>query len=289
MGGRRRTAASKDARGRQFARRLAAVQQVCERLEAGESLCGVCRDPLLPQRYQLDRWRAAEPLFDEMVREARRRAQDAGTWRRRANHPWSRVLEDEILRRIAAGRSLVEVCEAPEMPHHTSVTRWLDEKPGFRDRYLDARLAQADGLFDLAWRIAREADEDEVRTARLKVDVIKWRIGRLSPKRYGPAYLMRMIERAEAAAAAQAEAEAEAEAEDARELWIKRFERGSDGQVRVAYMFRARPRREPGEPLLLIYPDGDGPEPPRDPSHGIPGAFRADWEGGNDWQGRAAP
>src|SRR5687768_6952942 len=72
------------------------------------------------------------------------------------------------------------------MPVHSTVTRWLKEQPEFQAAYRRAREAQADRLFDLAWRIACEATEDEVATARLKIQTLKWRVGKLAPRVYGP-------------------------------------------------------------------------------------------------------
>ena len=267
----RTLAASKDPRGRAFARRLSVVRAVCERLEAGESLCSICRDPLMPQRWQLDRWRAAEALFAEMVEEARARAEAAGLWTRKANHHWSEDLAREILARIAAGRSLVEVCAEADMPHATSVTRWLQERPEFLAGYLDARGAQADTLFDLAWRIARDATEDDWRTARLKIDTIKWRIGKLAPKRYGPAFAARAAERAAERAAKGAEED------EPFEVWVRHFACGDDPHD-VDFALRAQPPRTPDEPLLLLYEDSEAPEPARHPSHIPPPAFREPWE-----------
>ena len=40
---------------------------------------------------------------------------------------------------------------------HSTVTRWLNERPEYAQAYRLAREAQADRLFDLAWRIACEA------------------------------------------------------------------------------------------------------------------------------------
>lgn len=259
-------AASKDPRGREFARRLGVVQQVCERLEAGESLSSVCRDPLMPQRSSLERWLEYEPALAELVGAARARARASGRWPRRDGHAWSDALAEEVLARIAAGRSLVEVCAEPDMPHHVTVTRWLKERPDFRDAYLDARLAQADALFDLAWKIARDAAEDEWRTARLKIDTIKWRIGKLAPRRYGPAFAVRA-----------AEAEAPAGRDEPFEAWVRHFACGDDPHD-VDFALRAEPPRRPDEPLLLWYDDGDAPEPPRHPSHIPPPAFREAWE-----------
>jgi len=91
-----------------------------------------------------------------------------------------------VLARIEDGRGLREVCAERDMPVHSTVLRWIKEQPEFEAAYRRAREAQADRLFDLAWRIACEATEDEVATARLKIQTLKWRVGRLAPRVYGP-------------------------------------------------------------------------------------------------------
>jgi len=86
------------------------------------------------------------------------------------------------------------------MPAHCTVTRWLNERPEFAERYRAARVAQADRLFDLAWRIACEAEPGDVAVARLKINTIRWRVGRLAPRKYGP---WKAVTAAEAAAEAK--------------------------------------------------------------------------------------
>lgn len=168
-----------------YAHKVATVQGVCRRLEAGESLADVCRDPRMPQRSTLDAWLRANDELRGLVEAAK--AEAARTFPpRRAYHRWTEKLAAEVLARIEDGRGLRDVCAEPDMPGHQTVTRWLNERPDFALAYRHARQAQADRLFDLAWRIALEATTDEVATARLKIQTLKWRVGRLAPRKYGP-------------------------------------------------------------------------------------------------------
>jgi hypothetical protein len=126
-------------------------------------------------------WLARHPELRAQVERVR------GEWpeARRDYHYYSEEVVAEFLARIADGRGLAEVCAEPDMPAHASVLRWMGERPEFARRYALARLAQADRLFDLAWAIALEAGEADVKSAALKIATLRWRVGKLAPRRYG--------------------------------------------------------------------------------------------------------
>jgi hypothetical protein len=173
-------------RGRREAmRRLSIVQTICRRVRAGERQPDVLRDCLMPQRTQLMAWVEKEPTLGELLAEAHAAAKANGLARRKAALGYCEALIDELLARIADGRGLAEVCEEPDMPDASTVTRWIAERPELLTRYLLAREMQADRLFDVAWRIARDAEEETVRSSRLKIETLKWRVGKLAPRRYG--------------------------------------------------------------------------------------------------------
>lgn len=193
-----------------YARRAAQVARVCRRVEAGETIGQACRDPDMPSRSTLVSWVARHPELRAMLEDAHVAAEAAGFATRLGDyHPWDEALADELLGRIEDGRGLREVCAEPDMPAHPTVTRWLRERPEFAEAYARAREAQADRLFDLAWRIACEAEPQEVATARLKIQTIKWRVGKLVPRVYGPAWLAAKMEAKAAAADAAKAAEPE--------------------------------------------------------------------------------
>jgi hypothetical protein len=167
-----------------YERQVVQVARVCRRLEGGEDVTGICRDPTMPARTTLLSWLARHAELRARVEAAAAAAGPDG--RRRAYHYYGEEIVAEFLARIEDGRGLAEVCAELDMPAHCTITRWLNERPEFAERYRWAREAQADRLFDLAWRIACEAEPGEVEVARLKINTIKWRIGRLVPRKYGP-------------------------------------------------------------------------------------------------------
>lgn len=209
-----------------FASRLPIVTRVCRRVAAGETVEEICRDPLMPLRQELHAWVAEEPEFSKMMRAARRRSGRAGLAREGRPGLWTEELQAEFLLRIEDGRGLVEVCSEPDMPTHTTIYRWLRSRPDFAADYALARQVQSDVLFDLAWRVARRAADGEIAApgARLVIDAIKWRCGRIAPRRYGTAMEAARTERDAAAA------EALAERDQPLPIVIRKFARGPDGK-----------------------------------------------------------
>jgi len=80
---------------------------------------------------------------------------------------YSDELADEFCRRVAGGRSTLSVCADLEMPSDTTVYRWRQEKPEFRDKLAQAREermeAYADRMMALGSRVVDEADFDPQR------------------------------------------------------------------------------------------------------------------------------
>lgn len=185
-GAQARARAKRDYVRRAYCQKVATVARACRWIEAGWSVTDVCREPDMPQRSTFVAWLAAHPELRDMVEAARAAAAQVFT-PRRAYHRWDPAAAAEVLARIEDGRGLREVCSEPDMPSAATVTRWLRARPAFAADYRRAREAQADRLFDLAWRIACEATEGEVATARLKIQTLKWRVGKLARRVYGPA------------------------------------------------------------------------------------------------------
>jgi len=177
--------AKRDYVRRAYAQKVAMVQRACRRIEAGWSLTEVCREPDMPGRSTVVSWLTRHPELRAMVEAAEAAAAEVFL-PRRDYHYWDPEIAAEVLARIEDGKGLREVCAERDMPVACTVTRWLNERPEFAAAYRRAREAQADRLFDLAWRIACEATEDEVATARLKIQTLKWRVGKLAPRVYGP-------------------------------------------------------------------------------------------------------
>lgn len=93
-------------------------------------------------------------------------------------------LGESILERLAAGESMVQICQGEEMPGLRTVMRWAAEDEKFGTEYARAREAQAEVMDDKILKAADEANKDP-QAARVKVEAYKWRAAKLAPKRYG--------------------------------------------------------------------------------------------------------
>jgi hypothetical protein len=106
----------------------------------------------------------------------------------------------EICERMAEGKGLRQICEAEDMPHRTTVMRWIEGNEGFRDQYARARDAMYDWIAEEIIRISDDASGDyfiedrdgksivvpdhaRVQRSRLQVDSRKWLLSKLS-RRY---------------------------------------------------------------------------------------------------------
>ena len=110
---------------------------------------------------------------------------------------FKRSVAEEICRRLALGESLVRICATDGMVDISTVFRWLDTKPEFRDMYARAREAQAEfyanQIIDIADEtpITEQPDPDGgvtiridaagVQRNKLRVDARKWVAAKLLP------------------------------------------------------------------------------------------------------------
>ena len=98
---------------------------------------------------------------------------------------WTDEIEAEIFERIAKGESARQVCEDDWLPSETTLYKRLSGDPDFAEMYARARERQADVIFDEVQEIADGATPESVAVDRLRIDVRKWRAGKLRPKVYG--------------------------------------------------------------------------------------------------------
>lgn len=112
---------------------------------------------------------------------------------------YSDDLAARICAELACGKSLRTVCKADDMPGLETVFRWLRQRPDFRDQYAHAKGESTDALFEQLFDIADDAsgdvieddegrakvDYENIQRSKLRVDVRKWALSKLAPKKYG--------------------------------------------------------------------------------------------------------
>ena len=95
----------------------------------------------------------------------------------------------QVLTRITEGESLRSICSDKAMPVISTVMKWVSEDELFSEQYARAREAQADLIFEDLDEVSEQAtvasNAVEVAGLRLKADNIKWKLARMSPRKYG--------------------------------------------------------------------------------------------------------
>lgn len=94
----------------------------------------------------------------------------------------------DIFRRIEEGESMFKACKANNVAPST-LCRWMNEDASIAERYARAREVRAEVIFDeldtYTDEAANAADQVKVAGLRLKVDTLKWKLARMSPRKYG--------------------------------------------------------------------------------------------------------
>jgi hypothetical protein len=90
----------------------------------------------------------------------------------------------EILERLAAGESLMQVCSAENMPSEALVRKWAIHNAEFGANYARSRDIGIDCMADRLLKVAADAQRDP-QCRRVEIDALKWYLCKLAPKRYG--------------------------------------------------------------------------------------------------------
>lgn len=113
---------------------------------------------------------------------------------------YSRELADKVLKRIAGGETLSDICRSEGMPSRDTVQQWvIDNTNGFSGSYARAREIGFDVMAEECIRIAddqtRDVIVDEngiervnsevVQRSKLKIDTRKWLLAKLAANKYG--------------------------------------------------------------------------------------------------------
>lgn len=105
---------------------------------------------------------------------------------------------DAICSRMSDGESLRAICREEGMPHVGTFLRWVANDSILREQYETAMEQRADAMFEEMFQIADETNRDNIETengdrpnaewisrSRLRVDVRKWALSKMMPKKYG--------------------------------------------------------------------------------------------------------
>ena len=117
--------------------------------------------------------------------------------------PYTPAIAVEICERLAAGETLVAICNDEHMPSRPTVYKWvINDRDDFADRYARARDVGLDHMAENVIGISDDGRNDfmeredpdnpgyalngeHLQRSRLRVDTRKWYLSKLAPKRYG--------------------------------------------------------------------------------------------------------
>jgi hypothetical protein len=112
-------------------------------------------------------------------------------------------LMDAICNRLTEGESLRSICRDDGMPSLGTFLRWVTQDVELKEQYALALKVRADYLLEEIFEIADDStndyveklnkdgstyvavDSEHINRSRLRVDVRKWSMGRMNPKKYG--------------------------------------------------------------------------------------------------------
>lgn len=99
---------------------------------------------------------------------------------------FSQEIADEICERTAKGEPLSVICSDEHLPHFSTVYRWKDAQPSFREDFARAREV---GTHFLAYDSLRIADDPTIEPAdkRIRIDTRLRLAGKWNARAYGEA------------------------------------------------------------------------------------------------------
>jgi len=177
------------------------AERILRELFDGRPLCDICLDEGMPAYSTVKLW-VSEDREGFAVRY--RHAREVGR-PRRGGHPtvYTAELADHLLRELANGRTLTDICDDEGMPCHATVRNWvLEDREGFAARFSRARCfgyqAMSDRIIDIAddgrndWQVRHRKDgttelvidHENIKRSRLRCDARRWNLATTLPKLY---------------------------------------------------------------------------------------------------------
>lgn len=115
---------------------------------------------------------------------------------------YSQELSDKICEQLALGKSMRTICKSEDMPCLSTIYKWIRENIEFSQQYAKAKEDGSDAIAEEMFDIADDGsndymtitkgdksynveDREVTNRSRLRVDVRKWYLSKIKPKKYG--------------------------------------------------------------------------------------------------------
>ncbi len=89
-----------------------------------------------------------------------------------------------IIDEMINGKDIVTICEAPDMPHRSTVYNWLDLYPDFSTQYRRAKEGLADVFAKKILDMAAAATPENAAADSLRLRAWTWAASRYAPRSY---------------------------------------------------------------------------------------------------------
>ena len=150
------------------------ADQIVMRVNRGETLPALWKDPSLPGRDALRRWRKRVPAFDAVMRMA---VLGGHRRRMRARVGCTPQLTERVMEAILMGGSLRSAGRAPGMPHPVTLYGWVRTRRDFAEAVQQACVDREDWFADAELTAAEEATPETMAQARRRIGEIRRRRG----------------------------------------------------------------------------------------------------------------
>jgi hypothetical protein len=185
-----------------YSPRLGAM--ICTRIAQGWTLGELERARGMPSGRSMRTWLRRHEDFARMYNAATDQRQHdelreslMDLQLRRPRSVYSGAVARRICDRLAEGYSMTELARARDLPHPSTIYRWIHKSEEFRAMYAVACELRAERLADEIMRIAEEPTDGEpfdkaegpargaLDWAKLRIDAHKWRAASLAPRKFG--------------------------------------------------------------------------------------------------------
>lgn len=98
---------------------------------------------------------------------------------------YTEAVADKLIGALLEGQSMRQACEGEDMPHRSTVLRWMGDDEAFAAKCARAREMQADLMDDMILDAAKACTSETAAADRVKISAYQWRASKLAPKKYG--------------------------------------------------------------------------------------------------------
>jgi hypothetical protein len=157
------------------------ARRLCERLEAGELLHQLGREPGMPSAEGVAKWARQKPEFAERLLAARR----AGGWAPSASGPaftYSPEVGHEIFERLCEGQSLTAIGRDPTMPSLSTLFYWRRRIPEFEDQVQLGMRIRAERVCDESLELAEAATPETAYLTHVRLTHLRWMTQVMAPR-----------------------------------------------------------------------------------------------------------